>query len=112
MSVGVNGNEHSNVDVNLQQFFDQVFDASGHIVERNGCDTAYYLSKLEKYAMSESDKVELIQVLWNSIDSVLRIQFGFDSLTHIMNEKAAMRAQNDLSVVQLGPIQNEKTEGA
>ena len=109
MSVGKNGNEQTNADINLQTFFDHVFDQNGNVSDPNGCDTALYLSKLEGKDMSTSDKTEMLHTLWRALDSVIRIQFGFDSLTHIMNEKAAMRAQNDLSMVHLSPIQNTES---
>ena len=113
MSVGTNGREHPNVDINLQTFFDHVFDRDGTVSEPTGCDTAYYLSRLDSKDMDAADKTKMIHTLWNAMDSVIRMQFGFDSLTHIMNEKAAMRAQNDVAMVQSSPVQNtESNEGA
>jgi len=109
----VGESERVKADVNLQQFFAHVFDRDGNIAEPTGCDTAYYLSKLQSADMSETDKIEMIHTLWRMMDSIIRMQFGFDSLTHIMNEKAVMRAENDLAMVQSSPIKNlESNEGA
>lgn len=99
-------------DTNLQEFFEHVFDRLGQVVEPLGCDTAFYLSKLEDAEMSEDDKVELVHTLWRMMDSVIRMQFGFDSLTHIMNEKAQIRAHNDLAMVHSSPINRTENEGA
>jgi len=109
----VGESERVSADINLQQFFAHVFDGEGNISEPSGCDTAFYLSKLENADMDDISKTELVHTLWRMMDSVIRIQFGFDSLTHIMNEKVAMRAENDLALVQSSPIENtESNEGA
>lgn len=104
--------ERVNADINLQQFFSHVFDGNGNVSEPSGCDTAFYLSKLEGADMDDISKTELVHTLWRMMDSVIRMQFGFDSLTHIMNEKAAIREENDLAMVHLSPIQKDKIEGA
>lgn len=105
--------ERGNADINLQQFFDRVFDGKGQISEPTGCDTALYLSMLESADMDVEAKTELIHTLWRMMDSVIRMQFGFDSLTHIMNEKAHIRAQNDLAMVHSSPsTTTENNEGA
>jgi len=108
----VGESERVNADINLQQFFAYVFDGDGNVSEPIGCDTAFYLSKLESADMDEASKTELIHTLWRMMDSVIRMQFGFDSLTHIMNEKAQMRAQNDLAMIPSSSIRKADNEGA
>lgn len=99
-------------EINLQTFFNHVFDGEGRIIEPSGCDTALYLSMMENVDMCEADKAELIHTLWRTLDQITRVQFGFDPLTDIMNEKAALRANPSVAMVNSSTFKTqEKSEG-
>jgi len=102
------GSEQTDAAVNLQHFFDHVFDCSGRINEPSGCDTAHYLNMLDDVDMAEKDKTELVHSLWHVLDGLVRLQFGIHPLTDIMNEKAAMRASNSVAMVNSSPIKTDK----
>jgi hypothetical protein len=69
----------------LGAFLSSVFSSSE--ITPQGCDTAAYLAELDTLDISDADKVELIHTLWRLIESLVRIQFGFDPVQEARDQR-------------------------
>ena len=91
----INGNEPDE----LGAFLSSVFSSSDGAPQ--GCDTPAYLAELDALDISDADKVELIHTLWRLIESLVRIQFGFDPVQEARNQHNIESQKSGASMVRL-----------
>jgi len=90
----INGNEFDELGAFLSSVFSSSEDAP------QGCDTPAYLAELDALDISDADKVELIHTLWRLIESLVRIQFGFDPVQEARNQHSIESQKSGASMVR------------